>query len=107
MSAHPPSSRVSLTFDSFPSRARRGEVGEGRTPVNRPPSKSFRCEVVSETVTIALRRRTTFGGKAQFFVRCSESDCQYVDVNEAPCPLSLDLFADEVRQREAPRLEGR
>ena len=75
--------------------------------MNRPPLKSFRCDIVSETVTIALRRRTTFGGKAQFFVRCSESDCQYVDVNEAPCPLTLDLFADEVRQREAPRLEGR
>jgi len=69
--------------------------------------KSFRCDIVSETVTIALLRRTVFGGKAQFFVRCSESDCQYVDVNEAPCPLTLDLFADEVRQREAPRLEGR
>ena len=107
MSAHPSSSRVSLTFDSFPSRARRGEVGEGRTPVNRPPSKSFRCEVVSETVTIALRRRTVFGGKGELFIRCSESDCQYVDANKPPCPLTLDLFADEVRQREAPRLEGR
>jgi hypothetical protein len=71
--------------------------------VNRPPLKSFQCEVVSETVTIALRRRLVFGGRGELFVRCSESDCQYVDTNEPPCPLTLSLFADEVRQREAHR----
>ena len=75
--------------------------------MNRPPLKSFRCDVISETVTIALRRRTVFGGKGELFVRCSEVDCQYVDANEPPCPLTLALFADEVREREAPRLEGR
>ena len=73
----------------------------------RPPSKPFRCDVVSETVTISLRRRTPFGGKSQLFVRCSEVDCQYVDANEPPCPLTLDLFGDEVREREVPRPEGR
>ena len=75
--------------------------------MSRPPLKSFRCEVISEDVTIALRRRTVFGSKGQLFVRCSESDCQWVDANEPPCPLTLELFADEVRQREAQRLEGR
>jgi hypothetical protein len=71
--------------------------------VNRPASKSFRCEIVSETVTIALRRRLAFGGRGTLFVRCSESDCQYVDTNEPPCPLTLDLFADEIRERETQR----
>lgn len=75
--------------------------------MNRPPSKPFRCEVVSETVTISLRRRTPFGGKGELFIRCSEVDCQYVDANEPPCPLTLDLFAAEVQEREAPRREGR
>ena len=75
--------------------------------MTRPPSKSFRCEVVSETVTISLRRRTAFGGKSQLFVKCSEVDCQYVDANEPPCPLTLDLFADEVQEREAPRPDRR
>ena len=75
--------------------------------MNRPPLKSFRCEVVSETVTIALRRRLVFGGRGELFVRCSESDCQYVDTNEPPCPLTLSLFADEVRQREAQRQQER
>jgi hypothetical protein len=71
--------------------------------MNRPPPKAFRCDVVSETVTISLRRRTPLTGKGTFFVRCSESDCQYVDANEPPCPLTLDLFAAEVREREGRR----
>ena len=68
--------------------------------MSRSPLKSFRCDVISETVTIALRRRAVFGGKGELFVRCSEVDCQYVDANEPPCPLTLGLFADEVRERE-------
>ena len=75
--------------------------------MTRPPSKSFRCDVVSENVTISLRRRTPFGGKSQLFVKCSEVDCQYVDANEPPCPLTLDLFADEVQAREAARPDRR
>ena len=75
--------------------------------MTRPPSKPFRCDVVSETVTISLRRRTPFGGTTQFFVRCSEVDCQYVDANEPPCPLTLDLFAAEIAERGVPRPEGR
>jgi len=78
-----------------------------RTVVNRTPVKSFRCEVISENVTIALRRRTVFGGRGPLFVRCSEVDCQYVDANEPPCPLTLDLFAEEIREREAQRTQRR
>jgi hypothetical protein len=83
------------------------ESGIRRTAVNRTPVKSFRCEVISETVTIALRRRTVFGGRGPLFIRCSEVDCQYVDANEPPCPLTLDLFADEIREREAQRTQRR
>ena len=75
--------------------------------MNRPPLKSFRCEVISETVRIALRRRTVFSGKGELYIRCSESDCQYVDANEPPCPLTLALFADEIQVREAERLRER
>jgi hypothetical protein len=75
--------------------------------VNRLPSKPFRCEVVSETVTIALRRRAALGENNQLFVRCSELDCQYIDTNEPPCPLTLDLFADEVKERQRRREESR
>ena len=54
--------------------------------MNRPPSKSFRCEVVSETVTIALRRRASLDGNNELYVRCSELDCQYIDGEQPPCP---------------------
>ena len=73
--------------------------------MRRPPPKPFRCNVVSETVTIALRRRAGFGTRGQLYVRCSEVDCQYVDANEPPCPLTLELFADEVREREGQQRE--
>ena len=66
----------------------------------RMPSKSFSCSVVSETVTIVLRRRVSLGGPSgKLFVHCSERDCQYVDANEPPCPLTLDLFRVEIDER--------
>jgi hypothetical protein len=71
--------------------------------MSRMPSKSFSCSVVSETVTIALQRRTSLGAKGKLFVRCSERDCQYVDANEPPCPLTVDLFDAEIRERMTPR----
>jgi hypothetical protein len=63
------------------------------------PSKSFRCEVVSETVSIVLRRRNSLVGRGKLFVRCSEKDCQYLDANEPPCPLTLAVFTAEIRER--------
>jgi hypothetical protein len=67
------------------------------------PSKSFRCTVITETVTIALHRRLSLGTSGKLFVRCSERDCQWVDLNEPPCPLTLDLFSAEIQERMAPR----
>lgn len=67
--------------------------------MSRMPSKSFSCGVVSERVTITLRRRGSLEGKGKLFVRCSEKDCQYVDANELPCPLTLALFAHEIDAR--------
>jgi hypothetical protein len=63
------------------------------------PSKPFRCDVVSETVSITLRRSSSLEGRGRLFVRCSEKDCQYVDVNEPPCPLTLALFSEEISAR--------
>jgi hypothetical protein len=67
--------------------------------VSRMPSKSFRCEVVSEVVSITLRRRSVPAGRGRLFVRCSEKDCQYVDTNEPPCPLTVALFTAEISER--------
>lgn len=72
----------------------------------RMPSKSFSCSVVSETVTIALQRRVSSGpARGKLFVRCSEHDCQWVDTNEPPCPLTLELFSAEIQERTALRAE--
>jgi hypothetical protein len=65
--------------------------------------KSFRCDVVSETVFIELRRRSVIGGSGRPFVKCSEADCQYVDTNAPPCPLTLALFEAEIREQAARR----
>jgi len=67
--------------------------------VSRMPSKSFHCDVVSEAVSITLRRRNSLAGRGALFVRCSEKDCQHFDANEPPCPLTLALFTAEISQR--------
>jgi len=67
--------------------------------VSRMPSKSFTCGVVTENVTITLRRRNSMAGRGKLFVACSEKDCQYIDANELPCPLTLALFTEEINER--------
>lgn len=67
--------------------------------MRRMPSKSFHCGVVSEAVSVTLRRNNSLGGQGKLFVRCSEKDCRYVDANEPPCPLTVALFAAEINQR--------
>ena len=78
---------------------------EKRNTVPRTPTKSFQCNVVSETVSISLRRRQSLGGNGKLYVRCSELECQYIDTNEPPCPLTLALFEAEIAERMAQRAE--
>jgi hypothetical protein len=73
--------------------------------MSRSPKKSFSCTVVSETVTIMLARRHRFSGPGELYVKCSESECQYVDTNTPPCPLHLGLFAEELEHRAARRAD--
>ncbi len=65
-------------------------------------TRDFRCGVVNELVQICLRSRPTAGLRSQqsLYVKCDQSECQHVDGNQPPCPLSLSLFADELRARE-------
>ena len=83
-----------------PFRRPRSSPGQARG------ARSGSSAIVSETLTIALRRRPSLEGNNQLFVRCSELDCQYIDANELPYPLTLDLFADEVRERQRRREES-
>lgn len=71
----------------------------------RSSAKPFYCTVVSETVTISLRRRPALRSPQPLFVHCSERECQHVDTNAPPCPLTLDLFAAEIAERAARRGE--
>ena len=71
--------------------------------------KDYFCTIVSEVVVIALRNKASFGFKAnnELFVKCNQSECQYVDLNQSPCPLRLDLFAEEIEKREEKRRDKR
>jgi hypothetical protein len=65
-------------------------------------SKEFFCTVVSEDVEIALKNKASFSRepKSELFVQCNQLDCQYVDLNQSPCPLRLDLFGEEIEKRK-------
>jgi hypothetical protein len=78
----------------------------------RSPSKPFHCSVISENVSIALRRRSSFRGDGKLYVQCSEVDCQWIDANEPPVRVDLyvrvrnrDLITEV--HRDGLRIEGR
>ena len=64
--------------------------------------KDYFCPVVSEDVKIALKTKRSIGlnSKNELFVQCNQLECQYVELNQSPCPLLLDLFAEEIKKRE-------
>jgi hypothetical protein len=63
--------------------------------------KDYFCSVVSEDVEIALKNKIFFSreSRSEQFVQCNQHECQYVDLNQLPCPLSLDLFAEVIKKR--------
>ena len=71
--------------------------------------KDYFCAVVFEDVEIVLKNKHSLGPKPanELFVQCNQSECQYVDLNQSPCPLSLDLFAEEIEKREEKRRDNR
>ena len=52
---------------------------------------------------IRLRRADGFDPSRGYFVQCNQSDCQYVDENKPPCPLNVQMFAEEIRAAEEAR----
>ena len=71
--------------------------------------KDYFCTVVSENVEIALKNKPSLSleSKNELFVQCNQLECQYVDLNQSPCPLRLDLFAEEIEKREKKRRDKR
>jgi len=67
-------------------------------------AKNFFCQVVSEDVKISLKTKISLSLiKEELYVQCNQFECQYADENIPPCPLSLDLFAEEIKEREEKR----
>ena len=78
-------------------------VVKGRKkPMAYSSKKDYFCTVISEGVKIVLKNKPYISHKPKnkLFVQCNQPDCQYVDLNQSPCPLSLDLFAEEIERRE-------
>ena len=71
--------------------------------------KDYFCTVVSEDVGIVLKNKRSLSlkSKNELFVQCNQLECQYVDHNQSPCPLRLDLFAEEIAKREEKRRDRR
>jgi len=74
--------------------------GRRKSLANRR-QKDYFCTIVSENVEIALKNKSSFSSesKTDLFVQCNQLECQYVDLNQSPCPLRLDLFAEEIERR--------
>ena len=71
--------------------------------------KDYFCTVVSEDVEIVLKNKPSlsFKSKGELFVQCNQLECQYVDLNQSPCPLRLDFFAEEIAKRKKKRRDRR
>ena len=71
----------------------------------RTKKKNFFCKTVSEKVKITLKTKISLSGvfDNERYVQCNQFHCQYVDENIPPCPLTLDLFSDELKAREERR----
>ena len=69
--------------------------------MGRRRQKDYFCAVVSEDVQIGLKNKPSFSfeSRSERYVQCNQLECQYVGLNRSPCPLSLDLFAEEVGKR--------
>jgi hypothetical protein len=76
-----------------------------RKALAKRKGKDYFCTVVSEDVEIVLKVKSFLSGKSEneLFVQCNQVECQYVDLNQSPCPLCLDLFAEEIEKREEKR----
>jgi hypothetical protein len=69
--------------------------------------REYWCPVVSEPVVIRLTRPSHLMRPTGYFVQCNQVDCQYVEANRPPCPLSVDMFAEEIKAAEALRAARR
>src|SRR5207248_3121859 len=59
----------------------------------------FECGIAGKTVGISFRHGGGVLEPQAPYVLCDERDCQYVDLNQPPCPLRVEMFADGSDER--------
>ncbi|MEE8484695.1 MAG: hypothetical protein V3S46_08860 [Nitrospinota bacterium] len=71
----------------------------------RKKQKDVECGVVTESIKGTLKQKTIlyFGKKPEYYVQCDQEDCQHVDENRPPCPLTVDMFEEELKEMEERR----
>ena len=84
-------------------------VKDRRKPLAKRRGREYFCTVVSEDVEISLKNKASLfrNSKSKLFVQCNQPECQYVDINQSPCPLGLDLFTEEIEKQEEKRRDRR
>jgi hypothetical protein len=84
-------------------------VNGRRKPLGKGWKKDYFCTIVSEDVKIALKNKPSLSieSEKELFVKCNQLECQHVDLNQSPCPLRLDLFAEEIGNLEEKRRDRR
>jgi hypothetical protein len=57
--------------------------------------QDYYCQVIREDVKIYLKNKANIGlkYKRDYFVKCNQEECQYVDENTLPCPLVIEMFS--------------
>ena len=73
---------------------RRPATGGVEDTTVKAPRRHIACSIAGKTVMVTLRKGGGFHEPAVPYVRCDDRDCQYVDLNEPPCPLRRNMFRD-------------
>jgi hypothetical protein len=57
--------------------------------------QDYYCNVIGENVQIYLKNKVSIGLQynKNYFVKCNQEDCQYVNENTSPCPLVIEMFS--------------
>jgi CheY-like chemotaxis protein len=63
------------------------------------PGRFIPCPIAGTTIFASWRRGGKYLEPSRAYIRCSERDCQYVDLNTPPCPLSVEMVQDDSFER--------
>ena len=63
------------------------------------PGRFVACPISGTTIFASWRRGGKYLEPSHAYIRCSERDCQYVDLNTPPCPLSVEMVQDDSFER--------